>query len=258
MSKASDIFAEPLDWLFWPPLRPRPDSAWLGHIPFAHWIVGAQRPDLVVELGTHMGTSYAAFCDSIARNGLPARAFAIDSWTGDAHAGGYGERVYTDLKQFNERFAGFSTLMRTTFEDARDRFEDGSIDLLHIDGLHTYEAVRHDFETWEPKLSQRAVVLFHDTNERRGDFGVWKFWGELCERWPGFEFLHSHGLGVLAYGHEQPAAMNRLFALEGDEVTIVRQRFEAAGHSVRMVALAAAKHFEAEQLKEALRQARRR
>ena len=258
MSKATDIFTEPLDWLFWPPLRPRPDSAWLGHIPFAHWLVGRMRPRTIVELGTFSGASYAAFCDAVVRNGLETRCYAVDTWAGDAHTGTYGERIYADLKGFNDtRFAGLSTLMRMTFDAACGQFADGSIDLLHIDGLHTYEAVRHDFETWRPRLSERAIVLFHDTAQHKGDFGVWKLWGELRERHAGVEFLHSHGLGVLQVGSATAPEVAPLFALEGEaEIALLQQRFEALGNATRMFAHAAAKHVEVEQLKQMLRQAK--
>ncbi|MEI2642880.1 MAG: class I SAM-dependent methyltransferase [Candidatus Nanopelagicales bacterium] len=47
------------------------------------------------------------------------------------------------------RYPGFSYLMRMYFHEALDHFEDESIDLLHIDGLHTYDAVKEDFTTWE-------------------------------------------------------------------------------------------------------------
>ena len=73
----------------------------------------------------------------------------------------------------------FSTLLPMTFDQAVDRFSDGEIDLLHIDGYHTYEAVRHDFETWQSKVSGRGVILFHDVMERIYDFGVWRLWKEL-------------------------------------------------------------------------------
>lgn len=238
MSQAADIFCEPLDWLFWPALRPRQRAAWLGHVPFAHWIVGAHKPRVLVELGTHLGTSYGAFGDSIVRNSLPAKAYAIDTWAGDVHMGKFGETVFSDFKDFHDaHFAGFSTMIRATFDDARDQFADGSVDLLHIDGTHTYKAVRHDFENWAPKLSDRSIVLFHDTNERREGFGVWKLWGELCPYYASFEFLHSHGLGVLRYGAEVPAAAEQLFALEGEEqIRIVQQRFEALGNAVTISA----------------------
>ena len=151
-----------------------PVSAWVEHIPFAFSLVDLLQPASVVELGTHMGDSYCAFCQEIVRRGLAAqtRATAIYTWTGDAQAGGYSQTILDTLRRYHDPlYAGFSRLLQSTFDDAVGQFEDGSIDLLHIDGLHTYDAVRHDFETWLPKVSQRGVVLFHDTQVKRDDFG---------------------------------------------------------------------------------------
>lgn len=174
-------------------------SAWLGHLPFAWWVIREVAPKIFVELGTHSGNSYFAFCQSVVEAGLLTKCYAVDTWQGDEHAGQYDEEVFTKVNVYNlDHYAGFSQLLQMTFDDAAGCFADDSIDLLHIDGLHIYESICHDFETWLPKLAPGAVVIFHDTNVRERNFGVWKLWEELQLRYPGnLEFVHSHGLGVL-------------------------------------------------------------
>ncbi len=174
-------------------------NAWVGHLPFAAWIIQEISPKIFVELGTHSGNSYFSFCQSVVEAGLSTKCYAVDTWQGDEHAGRYSDEIFTKVNAHNqEYYADFSRLLRMTFDDAAGYFADESIDLLHIDGLHTYEAVRHDFETWLPKLAPGAVVMLHDTNVRERNFGVWKLWEELQAQYPNnLEFLHSHGLGVL-------------------------------------------------------------
>lgn len=225
-SLLTDIYSP----LFWKPdLLDRP-SAWFGHIPFAHWIIGALQPSIFVELGTHAGVSYMSFCRAVERRNIGTRCYAVDTWKGDEQAGLYPEDVYLHLRKYNqEKYESFSTLLRSTFDEAIEKFEDGSIDLLHIDGFHSFEAVEHDFNSWKKKLSNKAVVLFHDVNEYKTGFGVWRFWAELKKEYSTFEFLHGHGLGVLVYGQESPKILHSLCDLSEADATRFRERFQFIG-----------------------------
>lgn len=206
-------------------------SAWVGHLPFAFWLVEEARPDVLVELGTHNGTSFLAFCQAIKASGTRTKAFAVDTWQGDEHAGLYGDEVHDRLQRVVQaKYAGFAQMMRMLFDDAMPYFSDGSVDLLHIDGLHTYEAVKHDFQTWLPKMSRRGVIIFHDTMVRDRGFGVWQLWEELRGRYPSFEFKHTHGLGVLLVGDQPPASLSALCALTGTAgEAITSNLFDALG-----------------------------
>ncbi|WP_127079514.1 rhamnan synthesis F family protein [Rhodomicrobium lacus] len=214
------------------------DSAWLEHAPFAFWLVEAHRPGTVVELGTHRGFSYSCFCQAIERIGLDSRAYAVDTWRGDEHAGFYGDEIFQQLNAYHQRYASFSRLIRSSFDQALPHFEDGSVDLLHIDGRHFYDDVKHDFESWLPKLSDRAVVLFHDTNVREREFGVFKLWAELQTSRPSFEFFHGHGLGVLAAGHVQSEKLARFFDASTDDAAAltVRNAYTRLGQGIAALA----------------------
>ena len=66
-----------------------------------------------------------------------------------------------------------------TFDEGATKFTDQSLDLIHIDGLHTYEAVKNDFLTWKNKLKEGGTLIFHDWNVQEKEFGVWKLWEEI-------------------------------------------------------------------------------
>lgn len=226
-----DILAhQQLDPLFWEATRMQARTAWSGHIPFAHWITSIMQPVVFVELGTHTGVSYSAFCEAVQRGKLNTHCYAVDTWEGDHQAGKYGEEVYTSLKQFNqEHYSHFSVLIRSTFDQAVSHFKDKAIDLLHIDGLHTYEAAKHDFMTWLPKLSNKGIILFHDINEKNSDFGVWKLWNELSTQYSSFEFFHAHGLGVLCVGIDVHQTIRSLCSLNSIQKDTIRNRFAYLG-----------------------------
>ncbi len=191
----------------------KPETAWLEHGAFAMWLVKKMWPGKIVELGTHWGYSYFAFCEDVVQAGLSTQCVAVDTWDGDVHAGEYDEQVYENVLAENQKYAKFSTLLRKTFDEALADVEDGSIDLLHVDGRHFYNDVKHDYESWIPKLSERAVVMFHDTMVRKRGFGVYRYWAELAEKHPAFNFIHGHGLGVLFYGDSVAPELSELVSL---------------------------------------------
>lgn len=187
-----------LDYILdYKPTRIVKPYSWVGHMPFAYHLVNLVKPSIIVELGTHSGNSLCAFAQSIKDNKLHTNLYAVDSWEGDPQAGFYDEEIYQNLKAYINQNYDCVTLVRSLFDQALNSFEDNSIDILHIDGLHTYEAVEHDFLTWKPKVKQDGVILFHDISEKKEGFDVHILWEKLKIEYKYLEFDHSHGLGVL-------------------------------------------------------------
>ncbi len=208
-------------------------SGWLEHAPFASWLIANVRPKRVVELGTHNGYSYFTFCEAVLRLAVPAELFAVDTWQGDDHAGFYGEDIFGLVSRINEeKYKGFSTLLRGRFDEHVNSFPDGGIDLLHIDGRHGLEDVTEDFDSWLPKLAANAIVLFHDTAVHERDFGVWQLWEQLEERYANtFEFAHGNGLGVLAVG-SVPSALRPFFGVDTEQVALIRDFYAERGKCI--------------------------
>lgn len=172
---------------------------WTGHKYFAYDLIRNFRPKLIVDLGTQKGTSLFSFCQAVKDARYDARLYAIDTWLDDKYDRFYNDNVFKEVNEIKEKYYGSCNikLLRETFNEALDKFERDSIDLLHIDGLYTYDAVQHIFEMWFTKVKKEGIILFHDIFINKDGFSVYKFWEELKCRYKIIEFHQSYGLGVL-------------------------------------------------------------
>lgn len=160
-------------------------TAWTGHIIFADWLVRRTKPEVVVDLGVDYG--FSTFCFALAGIG---HVYGVDSFEGDEHA---GNRNTYDLVNAKREELGMNnvTFIKGFFDDVAKTWTN-PIDILHIDGFHTYEAVKNDYDTWSNFLKPDGIVLFHDTCVPH--FGVKDFFRELDL--PKVNFSASFGLGV--------------------------------------------------------------
>ncbi|MEY3194472.1 MAG: hypothetical protein RIQ78_569 [Bacteroidota bacterium] len=202
----------------------------MEHTPFAFFLIEKLRPRILVELGTQYGTSYFAFCQAISELKLSTKAYGVDIWLGTATA--------TDIFQYalkinNQHYAHFSNLLQMTFDEALVYFNDDTIDVLHIDGMHDYASVRHDFDTWLPKMSPSGVIIFHDSNVRENGFGVWKLYEEIKNDYPSFEFLHGHGLAVVCTGPDIPSDF-LVFLENAQHDAFIQHLFASLGKKVSL------------------------
>ena len=188
-------------------------SSWWEHVPIAHWLVEKIKPEIIVELGSHYGVSLFSFCEAAEKYSPKTFIHAVDTWEGDSQAGYYDSDVY---KKVSEHTAIYHkkrcSLLRCTFDEASKYFSDKTLDIIHIDGLHTYEAVKNDYLRWKDKLKDEGSMIFHDWNVRKDDFGVWKLWDELKRdnSYHHVEIPNGYGLGIITKSSERPSWHNEL------------------------------------------------
>jgi hypothetical protein len=134
-------------------------SAWTGHGEFAIKLVQELKPEVIVDLGVDYG--FSTFCLAYPQIG---KVYGVDWFQGDEHAG-YRDtyplvlNLYEELKK--EYNINNVELIKGDFNEVAKTWSK-EIDLLHIDGFHTYEAVKNDYETWIKFCKEDAVILFHD------------------------------------------------------------------------------------------------
>ena len=133
-----------------------------------HAIVRMARPATIVEIGSARGYSTCALALACAEN-RHGHVFAIDpheqnEWT-DVGTGGETLEFLTGRLRLY-RLDNYATIIRKRSSDAADGW-DGRIDLLFIDGDHTLEGVRRDFERFERWLGPESLVVFHDSGWER-------------------------------------------------------------------------------------------
>ena len=189
-----------IDRLFLNNLDDTPATAWSGHRNFAEWLVRFVNPKVVVDLGVDYG--YSTFSFAIPRIG---HIYGIDNFVGDSFVGEDKERFkynFVTMKREKLHLKDNITFIEGTFDDVAKTW-DKQIDIIHIDGDHAYESVKHDYETWSPFVKENGVILFHDTciEELNGNqYGVKRFFDELDL--PKVTFTHTFGLGVASQNKE--------------------------------------------------------
>ena len=235
-----ELLKQVYGWMNIPPSSMQLISAWTGHLAFLNALIGLARPLHIVELGVDKGCSFLAMCDACRYHGLDTELIGVDTWAGDPHAkvniltkqvlddiAYNGSATYENLTNRCWLKYPMARLIRTDFTTARERVPDGTIDILHIDGYHTFEAVSHDFTTWFSSLSDRGICMFHDITVQESDFGVYLLWEELKKKWPSIEFKHCFGLGILFVGEKQPPAVKKFLSIWNSS-ELVRESLRSA------------------------------
>lgn len=165
-------------------------------------IVRQRAPKVIVEIGTHRGGTLFIWC----RTNPATCLFASIDLPGGRYGGGYHPRRARMYQEFiHDRPGAEMALIRgdshseKTLDELKSALGEQPVDFLFIDGDHTYEGVKNDFEMYAP-LAGSGVIAFHDLATRGVDCGVTQLWDELKPHYSHQELVapgSNKGIGVL-------------------------------------------------------------
>lgn len=123
----------------------------------------AIKMDSIVEIGSWKGRSTHALLST-----CKGKVYAIDHFKGTLSDGEAHKEAFNNpnsiYKQFRKNLKDFKNLkvLKMGSEKAAKKFKDYSVDMVFIDGDHSYEAVKRDIELWN--LKARKMICGHDYN----------------------------------------------------------------------------------------------
>lgn len=153
----------------WPTVQ-----GWFDWVPLYDRIVDTcTRPMKVVEMGVWQGKSAIYLANRIKQSGKPITFYAVDTFQSspetDAFLAPLVEQGVTllDVFRYNLRACDCEDVVKIVVADsltASRGFQDGSLDVVYIDGAHDYDSVRADLAAWTPKVRTGGLIAGHDYN----------------------------------------------------------------------------------------------
>jgi predicted O-methyltransferase YrrM len=144
-------------------------------------VVQQAQPRTTMELGTANGGTLFMLTRVSAPDAL---ILSLDLPGGD-WGGGYGEKRVPLYEAFALPTQTIKLLRADSHQPAsldmiRETLEGRTIDFLFIDGDHSYEGVKMDYEMYSPLVTPGGLIGFHDIAY---PCGVTQFWNELKPRY---------------------------------------------------------------------------
>jgi cephalosporin hydroxylase len=146
-------------------------------------LVRERRPRTVVEIGSLNGGTLFAWCQVADPDAL---IVSIDLPRG-MFGGGYSWRDARRFRKYALPGQELHTLRRDSHDPKTIRRVEGllagrSIDFLLIDGDHSYDGVKRDWQLYEPLVAEGGLIAFHDILEHEAQplCEVDQLWRELA------------------------------------------------------------------------------
>jgi predicted O-methyltransferase YrrM len=166
-------------------------------------IVASICPKKVLEIGTFQGGTLCI----LARLSAPRATIISIDLPGGKFGGGQSRVRSLLYHTFGKSFQRMHLIRGDSHSEevaARLRRITQSLDVLFIDGDHTYEGVKRDFLLYAPLVRPGGIVAFHDIAEHPKETGcdVARFWNEVKTSYRHEEIIENReqrgwGIGVL-------------------------------------------------------------
>lgn len=113
---------------------------------------------ILVEIGSYLGASSCFLGLGASRN--RSTLYCVDTWMNDSMSEGIKDTWSSFIKN-TEDFKNLIRPLKGRSQEISQSFSP-KIDLLFIDGDHSYKSVRQDVESWLPKLKNSGIIIMHD------------------------------------------------------------------------------------------------
>lgn len=122
-----------------------------------------------LEIGSYLGASAYFISSGLAQIDTGGRLFCIDTWNNDAMSEGKMDTFEEFIKNTSS-FADFIIPIRGFSTEVIEQVarQTQHLDLLFIDGDHSYEGVKADWDAYKFFLKSGSVVVFHDWGWAKG------------------------------------------------------------------------------------------